>query len=464
MDPRRRLSLPRSLARAPGDPLVPGDARAPGRPPGPARPAFRGWWVLASALTVQSLQATLFFQAYGVYAPFWMAEFGWTRTTVSWIHSLHRTETGLLGPINGWLLQRFGPRRVTTFGVTLLGLGFIVLAAAQNTWQFVAVFLVMAVGGSMCGILSLMTAVVNWFDRRRSSALAILNMGISLGGLLVPIVAWGLTRADWRTVSVLSGVVLLVIGLPAARAVIDDPESVGLRPDGDAADGADTGPEESENAQPHAAPRPTAAERSAAARAAFRTRAFWLISIGHSSALAIVSAVTVHFVIYVSETLGLSVTLGAALLTLMTACALVGQVSGGVLGDRFDKRLLAGGGMLLHASAMAVLIWASAPAAVVVAAVLHGLGWGVRGPLMGAMRADYFGRAAFAMVMGTSSVIVTVGSVGGPLIVGVLTDATGGYALSFALLAGIGVMGAAAFFALPRSRRFVRSEAGAVPS
>src|SRR5690606_11468207 len=243
-----------------------------------------------------------------------------------------------------------------------------------------------------------------------------------------------------------------------------DPESVGLRPDGDAADGADTGPEESENAQTQAMPRPTAAERSAAARAAFRTRAFWLISIGHSSALAIVSAVTVHFVIYVSETLGLSVTLGAALLTLMTACALVGQVSGGVLGDRFDKRLLAGGGMLLHASAMAVLIWASAPAAVVVAAVLHGLGWGVRGPLMGAMRADYFGRAAFAMVMGTSSVIVTVGSVGGPLIVGVLTDATGGYALSFALLAGIGVLGAAAFFALPRSRRIVRSEAGAVPS
>ena len=418
------------------------------------RPAFRGWWVLASALTVQSLQATLFFQAYGVYAPFWMAEFGWTRTTVSWIHSLHRTETGLLGPINGWLLQRFGPRRVTTFGVTLLGLGFVALAGTRSTWQFVAVFLVMAVGGSMCGILSLMTAVVNWFDRRRSSALAILNMGISVGGLLVPIVAWGLTRADWRTVSVLSGVVLLVIGLPAARAVIDEPESLGQRPDGDAPTSTAANALENGDAEPAPAPpRPTAAERSAAARAAFRTRAFWFISMGHSSALAIVSAVTVHFVIYVNETLGLSVTLGAALLTLMTACALVGQVSGGVLGDRFDKRLLAGGGMLLHASAMAVLIWASAPAAVVVAAILHGLGWGVRGPLMGAMRADYFGRAAFAMVMGTSSVIVTVGSVGGPLIVGVLTDATGGYALSFALLAGIGLMGAAAFFTLPAPRR-----------
>jgi len=420
------------------------------------RPAFRGWWVLASALTVQSLQATLFFQAYGVYAPFWMAEFGWTRTTVSWIHSLHRTETGLLGPINGWLLQRFGPRRVTTFGVTLLGLGFVALAGTRSTWQFVVVFLVMAVGGSMCGILSLMTAVVNWFDRRRSSALAILNMGISVGGLLVPIVAWGLTQADWRTVSVLSGVVLLVIGLPAARAVIDDPESLGQRPDGDALAATEANALEADDAEPAPAappPRPTAAERSAAARAAFRTRAFWLISMGHSSALAIVSAVTVHFVIYVNETLGLSVTLGAALLTLMTACALVGQVSGGVLGDRFDKRLLAGGGMLLHASAMVVLIWASAPAAVVIAAILHGLGWGVRGPLMGAMRADYFGRAAFAMVMGTSSVIVTVGSVGGPLIVGVLTDATGGYALSFALLAGIGLMGAAAFFTLPPATR-----------
>ncbi|MFO7543911.1 MAG: MFS transporter [Trueperaceae bacterium] len=425
---------------------------------------FRGWWVLASAVTVQSLQATLFFQAYGVYAPFWMAEFGWTRTTVSWIHSLHRTETGLLGPINGWLLQRFGPRRVTTIGVLVLGLGFVALAGTQTTLQFVAVFLVMAVGGSMCGILSLMTAVVNWFDRRRSSALAILNMGISLGGLLVPIVAWGLTRSDWRTVSVLSGVALLVIGLPAARSLIDDPESVGLLPDGDPAEENETKPDGVDRTPTQAAPRPTTAERSAAARAAFRTRAFWLISIGHSSALAIVSAVTVHFVIYVSETLGLSVTLGAALLTLMTACALIGQVSGGVLGDRFDKRLLAGGGMLLHASAMAVLIWASAPAAVVVAAVLHGLGWGVRGPLMGAMRADYFGRAAFAMVMGTSSVIVTVGAVGGPLIVGILTDATGGYALGFATLVVTGVIGAAAFFALPTLRRTAGSSARPVPS
>src|SRR5690606_34516743 len=194
---------------------------------------FHGWWVVAGAMGMQAMQALLFFQSFGVYAPFWMAEFGWSRTTVSLIHSLHRTESGLLGPIHGWLLQRFGARRVVVGGMLLFGAGFVGLGLVRGLAQFVAAFMLMAVGASLCGFMSLMTMVVNWFERRRARAMALVGLGMSLGGLLVPALAWLLVTYGWRAVAIGSGVLYWLLAWPLSRVFVDDPESVGLRPDGD---------------------------------------------------------------------------------------------------------------------------------------------------------------------------------------------------------------------------------------
>lgn len=392
-------------------------------------------------MVMQGIQALLFFQSFGLYAPFWMAEFGWSRTTISLIHSLHRTESGLLGPLHGWLIQRFSPQRVVILGMALLGAGFIALGFVQNFGQFITVFLAMAVGASLSGFMSLMTLVVNWFERYRSRAMAIVGLGMSIGGLLVPLLAWLLVTYGWRPVAIGSGVFYLLLAWPLGRILVSEPEAVGLRPDGEA---PGTRPEMTAQVS-----RPKAKDARQGAHAALRTREFWLLSVGHSNALAIVGAVTVHFVLYVQETLGLAVTTAAALLTLITVCQMSGQIAGGFLGDRVDKRWLAAGGMAMHTAAMVLLIWAGSAVAVVVAAVLHGLAWGLRGPLMSAMRADYFGRRAFAMIMGYSSLVLMVGSVLGPLIVGVIADTTGQYSLAFAALAVIGAIGVAAFLLMP---------------
>lgn len=406
---------------------------------------FQGWWIVAGSMAMQGMQSLFFFQAFGVYAPFWMAEFGWSRTTISLIHSLHRTESGLLGPLHGWLLQRYSPQRVIQGGMLLLGGGLVALGFVQGFAQFLTVFLVMAIGASLSGFLSLMTLVVNWFERYRSRAMAMVGLGMSIGGLLVPLLAWALVNYGWRPVSIGSGVLYLLLAWPLGRLMISDPESVGLRPDGAFVPTAGGGGGTAAATETHEPP--------ASANGLLRNKEFWLLSVGHSNALAIVGAVTVHFVIYVRDTLGMSVTTAAGLLTLVTVCQIIGQAAGGFLGDRHDKRWLAGGGMLMHAAAMAILIWATAAAAVVVAAVLHGFAWGLRGPLMSAMRADYFGRKAFARVMGYSSLILMVGAVIGPLLIGVIADSTGAYGLAFGALAAIGVSGAVAFLVLPPAGR-----------
>ncbi|MNC96136.1 hypothetical protein D3C83_134260 [compost metagenome] len=73
--------------------------------------------------------------------------------------------------------------------------------------------------------------------------------------------------------------------------------------------------------------------------------------------------------------------------------------------------------------------------------MLHGTAWGMRGPFMQAIRADYFGRSAIGMILGLSLMIIIIGQIGGPMIAGIMADMTGNYRAGFttlALLAGLG--------------------------
>jgi sugar phosphate permease len=397
---------------------------------------FFGWRIVGASVLMQSLQSLLFWQAFGAYAALWMADFGWSRTTIAWAASLQRTESGLLGPIHGWLLSRYSPRSVFVAGTLLAAAGMIALGFVQDFGQFIVVYLLASIGSSLAGMLTLMTVIVNWFERQRARALASMQFGLTVGTLALPLLAWALVTFGWRPVTIASGLIVLAVGLPLSRLLHSDPELLGLGPDGDA-------PIDDGRTAQAAAPR---SGRSVMGDI-LRTRAFWSISVGHAAAMTAMGGVNVHFVIYANEVLGLSITTAAAIVSVMTVAAIVGQVAGGAFGDRIEKRLLASGGMLLHAAAMALLVVATDGLAVLVAAVLHGFAWGLRGPLMGAMRADYFGRAAFASVMGFSSLVVMIGSVSGPLIIGFVTDTTGSYAGGFAAIAGIALGGAVAFLA-----------------
>jgi len=192
-----------------------------------------------------------------------------------------------------------------------------------------------------------------------------------------------------------------------------------------------------------------AAEVDFTAREAMRTSAFWYIALGHGSALLVVSAVLVHLIVHVTERLGYSLRQGAAVIALLTAMQVVGQLAGGWAGDRFSKRAITTGCMVGHAVAMLLLASATAFWMVLAFAVLHGLSWGVRGPLMSAIRADYFGSAAFGTITGLSSMVVMFGMMGGPLIAGVLADRTGSYEVGFQVLAALAAIGSI-FFALAR--------------
>ncbi len=397
---------------------------------------FYGWWVVGAGFGLEALIGALMFHAYGAYAVLLREEFGWSKTMLAAAFSMSRAESGMLGPLQGWLTDRFGPRALIRVGMALFGLGFILFSQIDGPVAFFVTFFLMALGSSLGGYLPIGVAIVAWFRRRRALALSLSASGMAIGGLLTPLVALALTRHGWRWTAFASGLLVLAVGLPLAQLVRRRPEAYGWAPDGD--------PPRPVAADATAA-RPIDVERDFTAREAMATRAFWSIAVGHGAALLVVSAVLVHMVIHVTERLGYSLQQAGGVIALMTVMQAGGQIGGGWLGDRFSKRWIAAGCMLAHAFALVVLAVATAFWMVLAFAVLHGVAWGMRGPLMSAMRADYFGSTSFGTITGVSSMIVMFGMMGGPLVAGVLADRTGSYVPGFTVLAALAAMGSVAF-------------------
>ena len=389
------------------------------------RNVFYGWWIVGAGFAVQATVGALLFHPFGLYVVAFEEEFGWNRTKLSIAFSLARVEDGLLGPVQGWMIDRFGPRAVMRVGVVIFALGFVAFSRMDSLTTFYLTFVLMAVGAALAGFLSVTTAIVNWFTRLRTLAVGIALIGVAGGGLATPGLALLIDGVGWRGTALISAVIVLVVGLPAAQLVRHRPGPYGLYPDGDSPDAA---------AGEGGADRPPV-EISLTAAQALRSRAFWLISFAHAGALLVVSAVMVHFVAHVGDELGYSTAKAAGIITVMTVMVIIGQLFGGWAGDRASSRLLIGVAMVGHAVALLLLTFATSLWMVLAFAVIHGLAWGGRAPVILAMRAEYFGPHSYGTIMGLSSLITMIGMVIGPVFAGAIYDMTGSYEIGFTLLA-----------------------------
>lgn len=402
------------------------------------RSVFFGWWIVGSGVGLQILISGLLNQAYGAYVVTLQAQFGWSKTAFSAAYAIQQAESGLLGPFQGWLIDRWGPRAIIRVGVLTLGVGFMLFSQVNSLAMFYVTFLIMSIGMSLGGFMSITTALVNWFERRRTTALAVMQTGSAIGGLLVPLVAWSLTSYGWRTTAFASGVLVIAAGLPLAQVIRHSPERYGLLPDGVVRGEVASDVVDASLDAPVAGFTP---------REALRTRAFWLLSIGHAMAMFVVASVSVHLVPHLTEDLGFTLAGAAGIVSVMTGSMMVGNLAGGFLGDRFSKRLISTVAACGHIAAMLTFAYASVLGAVVIGAVLQGAAHGVRGVQMMPIRADYFGRQYFATIMGFSSLVMMPAMMIGPVVIGLLADRYGEYDLGFHILALMGVI-SALFFGL----------------
>jgi len=396
---------------------------------------FYGWYMVGAGASLQFLLAGLMSQSFGAYVAVLQAERGWSKTALSGAAALQQMESAILGPALGWIMDRFGTQGVIRTGIVVFGAGLMLLSRTDTLLEFYGAFLVIAVGASCCGLFPLNVALIHWFERWRARALSSMSIGLALGGISVPLVAWSLSTYGWRVTAFSSGLIAIALGLPLAMVIRRRPEDHGYTVDG-------------------LPPRNAATAAGSAggdftAREALRTSAFWLLSLGHGFALFVVHAVSVHSISHMKQELGYTLEQASFVYTLLTVSQIGGVCLGWLIGDRYEKRLIAATCMLMHMSGLLLLTYAVNAPMVLAFAILHGAAWGLRGPFMQALRADYFGRRAIGTILGLSLMIVVVGQVGGPMIAGVFADATGSYRVGFtilALLAGLGSL----FFVLAK--------------
>jgi len=405
----------------------------------PDRKIFYGWRMVGAAVGLQFLQAGLVTQAFGAYLAVLSDEQGWSKTALSGAAALQQMEVALLGPVLGWAIDRFGPKVFVRIGVVVFGIGLCLLSQVHSLPAFYGAFIVIALGSSLSGFFPLNVALIHWFERKRARALSAMSIGLAFGGIMVPLVASSLTTFGWRPTALASGILAIIVGVPLALVIRNSPHEHGEVVDGI----PEEAPAKNQSLEK------TDATRDFTAREALHTQAFWLISLGHGFALFVVHAVSVHAITHLKEGLGYSVAAASLVISLVTIFQIVGVLLGWAIGDRYKKRLIAAACMLAHALGLLLLTYAVSLPMVVAFAVLHGTAWGLRGPFMQAMRADYFGRSAIGMILGLSFMIIVVGQVGGPIIPGIFADITGNYRVGFTVIAVLAALGSG-FFLLAR--------------
>jgi MFS family permease len=366
-------------------------------------------------------------------------EFGAPRAEVSLMATLGSVAIAVTGPLGGWLMDRFGTRRVMLVCLLITVAGYFLLSQVTALWQVIAIFTFPLGLAYNWAILNSGAPILNnWFDRNKARSLSLLNVGHGAGALLLPLMALAIDDLGWRSAMLLGGVVLLVFGLAAVFVARDTPEEMGLGPDGD-----------------------TAVERNAASRSAtgggaslgqaVRTSFFWAISLGSAAMLIINLSIVFHLVPILEsrgESKGTAATLlslqlfltvpivlvtawaadrldGTKVLTVMMTCTL-----GGVLA------LLAAHGLAMYLLAMALLAFG-------------GSNWAILWAVLG----HKYGRRHYNSIRMTIYSILTSGIAIGPFLAGVTYDATDSYRLWLQILLGVGAAGVALFLYAVRAVR-----------
>lgn len=403
---------------------------------------FYGWWIVGACLLIWLyIGGVVFFGFTAVFEPI-AKEFGWSYAQISLAFSLRGLEVGLLAPLVGFLVDRWGPRKMVFGGTLFVGFGLMLLSRISSLGMFYGAFALIAIGMSACGGTVLLTAVANWFRRKAGIATGIALSGVGLGGLMVLLVTMLVDTFAWRTAMFSLGLGVLFIGLPLSLLIRHKPEQYGYRPDGEESNPVVVG-ESLTSTQ--------GVEINIPAKQALKSRAFWHIALISMSQSFMVGAVVTHVMPYLSS-VGLVRSASSLVATALPVASISGRLSFGWFGDRLDKRRLMAMGFALMALGLLFFdyvgrgsLWMLVPFI-----VLFSIGWGGVVTTRIALLRQYFGRSSFGTILGFVAGVRVVGQIAGAPLAGWVFDRWGSYQGVWFGFAVIGFAGLVFALTIPR--------------
>ncbi len=349
-------------------------------------------------------------------------EFGWSRTTVSAVFSLARLEAGFIGPVEGWAVDRLGPRKLMLVGIPVMGLGFILLSQVSGLFTFMLVYILgITLGNSLGMHVPASAAVANWFNRKRGLAFGIMWSGVGLGGLLVPALGWAIDVYGWRDASVYVGIFVIFVGVPVAALMRHRPEQYGFLPDGQII------PQKTSNGK---LGKNEDLEVDFTAREALQTSSFWFLSLSIMARSLVTGGVGLHLVPYFVG-LGASPIEAAAYAGSVGVISIPGRFGLSYLGDYFNRRYMMAISLLFMTLSIVLLATADSLSSSIPGLVAYSISQGGISVIPQSIIADYFGRKAFATISGFRSSIQMLGIIVGPVVSGLVYDRTGSYEWAF---------------------------------
>jgi len=394
---------------------------------------FYGWKIVIATGFMLTLMSLNVFQGLGTLLVGLERNFGWSRTAMSGAFAMARVEGAVLGPIEGYLIDRLGSRKLILIGYLLMGIGFLVLATITKLWQFYMSFLIITLGSGLGGWLANISLINNWFNKKRNLAMACSLTGIQLGGFLVPCLALAMDIYGFRWTSIFTGIIFILCTLPVTKVIRNRPEDLGTNPDGINPDIAlsDNGISGSISNN----------DNEFTVKQALKTPAFYLITTAHLTSSIAAVTLALHLVPKLTD-IGFSLGNAGIVVLFYTALALPVQLLSGYLADRFRTANIIFIFLILQSIGIAIISIAETVPMVYLFALLYGIGFGGRIPLLTAIRGEYFGRKAFATIMGLSQLPNNLVMMGAPLFAGYMFDTRGDYTIPFLAFAIFGFLGA----------------------
>ena len=391
-----------------------------------------------SLLTRSALQplATAFFALFCIvglglwglpfYYDFMVKQFGWTRAQVTSGNALSKLVVGpLLGFVAGWLVDRFGPRRLMMLGILFAGTALIGLGSISSLTLFYCFYVLNALGYVCGGPLPNQVLLSRRFDKSRGKAMGIAYLGIGLGGAAVPLISHALVQhLGWQAALRTLGFVIIVIAFPMTFFLNDDSPRHGM----------------------------AVGERPVSLKDAFKRLPFYLLVLGSMSSIAAVSGTQQNLKLFLSLDQGYPQSDSAQILSLVLASSIAGRLLMGWLADRLPKKYVMLLIYLLVAIAIPLLFFAQTKIAVVLFAIVFGIGLGGDYMIIPLMTAEIFQLGILGRLMGLILTADGVAEATSPWLIGYLRDVTGSYRIGFLVLVGMALLGATAVTALPRKR------------
>jgi len=384
---------------------------------------YYGWRMIGLVSALRILGGGLHQYGFTVFFLPVTNELGLSRAATSLAFSLARAQGSFASPLVGYLVDRYGPKPMMITAAFLAGVGYILFSRVHDYTSFLIVYLGVISISFTAGFVHAPTIVANsWFIRLRARAMTVVSAAVPVGGAIItPALAVLIRTMGWRHAALVSGSLFLCIGVPLTLMVRKSPESMGLAPDGEPLESAETraaGPDKA-----------AFSDRHITATQALRSPIFWTLIVSMTARSAAFTTVTTHF-IPMMVWKGLNETEASVLLAGFALVNLPIHFLLGWIGDFVNKPKLTAICMFLGVVAVLPMQWTNSLWALWFFTCLYSV-LDASIPVYWASVGDFFGRKSFGTIRGNMNLFYTWGSILGPFIAGAVYDRTQSYELVF---------------------------------